>query len=292
MASYPTIASSRRIARQAQDRAHRIGQKKQVVVYRLVCSGTMEENILRLSERKMLMDHMLLSDQAGAAEAGEGSWFSMSEMWAVLRQGAEMVFRVDSDEAICDESLDRIIEDALESARRGAEGAGAGRPAPAEPPQGGAGRIDVAGTIFEMEGGMRRECDRVASFEECGWPALSESVNPGTLAAAGFFADPSPEEEDRASCFACGFALKDWEPEDDPMKEHAAFSPECPFVLGEDTGNVPLASRPGGGGQGAGGLELQGPDLSGCVHGEVVQYAVSKGLPQVRGSSAMSVQGR
>jgi DNA helicase INO80 len=37
---------------QAMDRVHRIGQTKQVYVYRLVCKGTIEERILHRAQEK------------------------------------------------------------------------------------------------------------------------------------------------------------------------------------------------------------------------------------------------
>ena len=37
---------------QAADRAHRIGQEKEVTVYRMIMRGTIEERILELQERK------------------------------------------------------------------------------------------------------------------------------------------------------------------------------------------------------------------------------------------------
>ena len=45
---------------QAADRAHRIGQKNPVTVYRLVASGTIEEKILQLHRDKKAMSEDLL----------------------------------------------------------------------------------------------------------------------------------------------------------------------------------------------------------------------------------------
>ena len=45
---------------QATDRAYRIGQTREVNVYRLIAAGTIEENILKLQEKKQnLADEIL-----------------------------------------------------------------------------------------------------------------------------------------------------------------------------------------------------------------------------------------
>jgi superfamily II DNA or RNA helicase len=50
---------------QATDRAHRIGQKKVVSVYRLVAAGTIEEKILQLKQKKKDLVSSVLSEDAG-----------------------------------------------------------------------------------------------------------------------------------------------------------------------------------------------------------------------------------
>jgi SWI/SNF-related matrix-associated actin-dependent regulator of chromatin subfamily A member 5 len=45
---------------QAIDRAHRIGQKKQVIIYRLVTEGTVEEKIVERAARKLKVDHLIM----------------------------------------------------------------------------------------------------------------------------------------------------------------------------------------------------------------------------------------
>jgi SNF2 family DNA or RNA helicase len=51
---------------QAADRAHRIGQDKPVMVYRLVARDTVEERILELQERKRALANAALSEAGGA----------------------------------------------------------------------------------------------------------------------------------------------------------------------------------------------------------------------------------
>lgn len=54
---------------QATDRAHRIGQTKEVNVYRLIAANTIEENIMKLQEAKQnLVDQVLSGSQVSLAE--------------------------------------------------------------------------------------------------------------------------------------------------------------------------------------------------------------------------------
>ena len=53
---------------QASDRAHRIGQKKVVTVYRLVAAGTIEEKILQLKQKKKDLVASVLSEDSGGAK--------------------------------------------------------------------------------------------------------------------------------------------------------------------------------------------------------------------------------
>jgi SWI/SNF-related matrix-associated actin-dependent regulator 1 of chromatin subfamily A len=54
--------------RQAQDRAYRIGQKRDVEVVKLISRGTIEEDMLRLGETKLALDEAV----AGESEEAEG----------------------------------------------------------------------------------------------------------------------------------------------------------------------------------------------------------------------------
>ena len=69
------------------------------------------------------------------------------------------------------------------------------------------------------------------------------------MAKAGFHYSPLKDNDDRALCFACTVTLVCWEPSDSPWTEHERHSPNCPFIKGDFTENVPLrttcATQPG-----------------------------------------------
>ncbi|EGV60107.1 DNA-dependent ATPase fun30 [Yamadazyma tenuis] len=48
--------------KQAEDRAHRVGQTKEVVVTRLIASNTIEENILQLAQNKLQLDQSISTE--------------------------------------------------------------------------------------------------------------------------------------------------------------------------------------------------------------------------------------
>lgn len=47
---------------QAQDRAHRIGQTRDVHIYRLICGSTVEENILMKARQKRHLDFLVMTE--------------------------------------------------------------------------------------------------------------------------------------------------------------------------------------------------------------------------------------
>ena len=54
---------------QAADRAHRLGQRLPVTVYRLICQNTIEEKVVNLHAEKMALSEDILADGASSLSA-------------------------------------------------------------------------------------------------------------------------------------------------------------------------------------------------------------------------------
>ncbi|XP_077989573.1 chromodomain-helicase-DNA-binding protein 1-like isoform X2 [Glandiceps talaboti] len=106
---------------QAQARAHRIGQKNQVNIYRLVTKGSVEEDIIERAKRKMVLDHLVIQrmDTTGRTVLSKSSNpssnttpFNKNELSAILKFGAEDLFKeADGEEQELQEmDIDAILE--------------------------------------------------------------------------------------------------------------------------------------------------------------------------------------
>ncbi|XP_024942865.1 chromodomain-helicase-DNA-binding protein 1 isoform X3 [Cephus cinctus] len=103
---------------QAQARAHRIGQKNQVNIYRLVTKNSVEEEIVERAKQKMVLDHLVIQrmDTTGRtvldkkSAATNNTPFNKEDLNAILKFGAEELFKDEEDgdeEPTCD--IDEIL---------------------------------------------------------------------------------------------------------------------------------------------------------------------------------------
>ncbi|KAG1371207.1 Chromatin-remodeling complex ATPase [Cocos nucifera] len=89
---------------QAQDRAHRIGQKKEVQVFRFCMEYTIEEKVIERAYKKLALDALVIQQ----GRLAEQKTVNKDELLQMVRFGAEMVFS-SKDSTITDEDIDRII---------------------------------------------------------------------------------------------------------------------------------------------------------------------------------------
>uniref|UniRef100_A0A914YR45 Uncharacterized protein n=1 Tax=Panagrolaimus superbus TaxID=310955 RepID=A0A914YR45_9BILA len=91
---------------QAMDRAHRIGQKKQVRVFRLITESTVEERIIERAEMKLRLDNVVIQ-QGRLSEAQKA--LGKDDMLTMIRHGADTIF-AGKDSTITDEDIDSILK--------------------------------------------------------------------------------------------------------------------------------------------------------------------------------------
>ncbi|KAJ1854370.1 hypothetical protein GGH12_004203 [Coemansia sp. RSA 1822] len=109
-------------------------------------------------------------------------------------------------------------------------------------------KVELAGWPFEVNTQLsteEREAERqkvvairddvqmrLDSFGSGEWPHTGRAgwnVTPEKLAAAGFYYTPEFPADDTATCAFCGYALGDWEADDEPIAEHSRRSADCLF---------------------------------------------------------------
>lgn len=99
---------------QAMDRAHRIGQTKQVVVFRFVTENAIEEKVLERAAQKLRLDQLVI--QQGRAQQQVKNAASKDELLGMIQHGAANVFNtkgatgaLSNDKQLSDDDIDAIL---------------------------------------------------------------------------------------------------------------------------------------------------------------------------------------
>ncbi|KAI8622186.1 SNF2 family N-terminal domain-containing protein [Chytriomyces sp. MP71] len=105
---------------QAQSRVHRIGQKKNVLIYRLITRNTYEREMFDKASMKLGLDRAILQRMdaqsaygggaGGESESTKMSGMSKTEIENLLKKGAYAAFMDDSaSNDFCEEDIDQIL---------------------------------------------------------------------------------------------------------------------------------------------------------------------------------------
>eukprot|EP01134_Creolimax_fragrantissima_P003465 CFRG3465T1 len=95
---------------QAMDRAHRIGQKKQVRVFRMITDQTVEERIVERAEMKLRLDALVI--QQGRL-SGQKTQLGKEEIYNMIQCGADHVFRA-TGSTVTDADIEAILDDSMQ----------------------------------------------------------------------------------------------------------------------------------------------------------------------------------
>jgi SWI/SNF-related matrix-associated actin-dependent regulator of chromatin subfamily A member 5 len=96
---------------QAMDRAHRIGQTKQVMVFRFVTENAIEEKVLERAAQKLRLDQLVI--QQGRAQQPVKNAASKDELLTMIQHGAEKVFQsqggIGAGADLSEDALDAVL---------------------------------------------------------------------------------------------------------------------------------------------------------------------------------------
>ncbi|RKP25337.1 P-loop containing nucleoside triphosphate hydrolase protein [Syncephalis pseudoplumigaleata] len=90
---------------QAMDRAHRIGQKKQVWVFRFITENAIEEKVLERAAQKLRLDQLVIQ-QGRISQQQKAA--SKDELLNMIRHGAKTMFE-SAESTVADDDIDKII---------------------------------------------------------------------------------------------------------------------------------------------------------------------------------------
>merc|ERR1719160_1493723 len=100
---------------QAMDRAHRIGQKKEVHVYRFCSENSIEEKVIEKAYKKLKLDALVIQ-QGRLQDAGGQKSVKKEDLLEMVRNGADKIFSA-TGSTITDADIEAIISKGEEATK-------------------------------------------------------------------------------------------------------------------------------------------------------------------------------
>ncbi|KAJ3324279.1 hypothetical protein HDV06_000318 [Boothiomyces sp. JEL0866] len=90
---------------QAEDRAHRIGQKKQVVIFRFITENAIEEKVIDRATQKLRLDQLVIQQ---GRHSGKTAQQSKDDLVSMIQYGADSIFQ-SIDSTIDTDDIEEIL---------------------------------------------------------------------------------------------------------------------------------------------------------------------------------------
>ncbi|KAJ3110765.1 hypothetical protein HDU96_006286 [Phlyctochytrium bullatum] len=93
---------------QAEDRAHRIGQTKQVIVFRFITENAIEEKVIDRATQKLRLDQLVIQQGRASGSTKASAANSKEELLSMIQHGAETIFQ-SNDSTISADDIEEVL---------------------------------------------------------------------------------------------------------------------------------------------------------------------------------------